>query len=322
MRRIFSRWLWMGAVATAVAAHAAPVRVVTTIFPLTDWTRAVGGDRALVTQLLPPGVEAHSFAPKPSDVFRVQKADVFVYLGPDMEPWAAGLLRAARRPERVDLEAGRNVERAKDEDHEEEEQEHEQGETEAEESNAEHHAHAHGETDPHIWLDPVLAQTIVRDIAEALAAADPEGADTYRRNAETYVGKLQALHEKIAEGLKNAKHREILYGGHFAFGYFARRYGLGHRSPYRGFSPNAAPTPRAIADLIRTLKDSGQTTIFHEELLDPSVARVIAEQTGARLVLLHGAHNLSKEDAERGDLTYISIMERNLQRLREGLGAP
>ena len=109
--------------------------VVTTIFPLYDWARAVGGDRVTVTQLLPPGVEAHSYAPKPSDVFGLNRADVFIYLGEDLEPWAEDLLRGAENPRLAVIEAGHGVAR---------DGEHEGGQD-----------HAHHGTDPHIWLDPL-----------------------------------------------------------------------------------------------------------------------------------------------------------------------
>ena len=72
--------------------------------------------------------------------------------------------------------------------------------------------------------------------------------------------------------------------------------------------------------LIKTIRSSGQTTLFHEELLDPKVGRAIAEETGVRLELLHGAHNLTREERERGDVTYLSIMEQNLAKLRAALG--
>lgn len=304
--------LTLATLLAAAAAAAAPVRVVTTIFPLTDWARAVGGDRAEVHQLLPPGVEAHSFAPRPSDLARIESADVFIYLGPDMEPWAQRLLRATSKASRVDVEAARGIERltacaeceAHDHDHDHD-----------------HDGPASAATDPHVWLDPVLAQRMVEAIADGLSRADPEGAETYRRNAAAYNERLKALHGRIESTLRNARHRTLLYGGHFAFGYFARRYGLEHRSPYRGFAPDAAPTPRAVAELIRTLRETGQKVIFHEELIEPRAARVIAEQTGARLLPLHGAHNLSREEAERGDVTYLSIMERNLENLAAGLEA-
>ncbi|MBU1694743.1 MAG: zinc ABC transporter substrate-binding protein [Verrucomicrobia bacterium] len=283
-----------------IARVDAQIQVVTTIFPLTDWARAVGGDRVTVRQLLPPGVEAHAFAPKPSDVLALNRADVFIYLGENMEPWAEDLLRGLDSHRLVVIKAGRDAMR--------------------EDENGEKHRHGHGDTDPHVWLDPVLAQAVVSSIAEGLAQADSEGREMYLARAAEYLASLQALHERIAAGLAHCRHRRILYGGHFAFGYFARRYELTHLSPYAGFSPSASPTPAQISALIRTIRASGQTTLFYEELLDPKVGRIIAEETGARLVMLHGAHNLSREEHARGDVTYLSIMEDNLSKLRVALG--
>ena len=110
----------------------------------------------------------------------------------------------------------------------------------------------------------------------------------------------------------------IIYGGHFAFGYFAKRYGLTHESPYPGFSPNAEPSPKAIAELISKMRASGQKYIYYEELIEPKVARIIAEETGATLELLHGAHNVSKKELKSG-ITFLDIMEDNLQKLKVGL---
>ncbi|MBS3984705.1 MAG: zinc ABC transporter substrate-binding protein [Selenomonadales bacterium] len=179
------------------------------------------------------------------------------------------------------------------------------------------HAHEHGQ-DPHIWLDPVFAQHMVDNIVAGLAQADPQNAAFYRENGEAYKVKLQALHEQFASFLATVENRTILYAGHFAFGHFARRYGLEHKSPYVGFSPNAEPTPRRIAELIENVRETGSQVIFHEELVEPRVARIIAEATGARMSLLHGAHNVSREELRAG-ATYLSIMEGNLARLREGL---
>jgi zinc transport system substrate-binding protein len=179
------------------AAAGGPIPVITTIFPLYDWARIVGGDRVAVSQLLPPGVEAHTFAPKPSDMLALSKARVFVYLGPDLEPWAADLAQGSDNPDLTTVEAGRGLARAGDE--------------------------GRGHTDPHLWLDPVLAASLVDAIAEGLAAADPDGRETYLANAASYRDALQRLHQEIESGLRTARHREILYGGHFAFGYFARR---------------------------------------------------------------------------------------------------
>ncbi|MBT9133307.1 MAG: High-affinity zinc uptake system binding-protein ZnuA [Firmicutes bacterium] len=179
------------------------------------------------------------------------------------------------------------------------------------------HKHAHGK-DPHIWLDPVFAKQMVDNIVAGLAQADPNNAAFYRQNGDAYKAKLQALHEQFASFLATIENRTILYAGHFAFGHFARRYSLEHKSPYVGFSPTAEPTPRRIAELIENVRKTGSQVIYHEALVEPRVARIISEATGARMLLLHGAHNVSRDDL-RGGATYLSIMEGNLARLREGL---
>jgi zinc transport system substrate-binding protein len=113
--------------------------------------------------------------------------------------------------------------------------------------------------------------------------------------------------------------RTIIYAGHFALGYMAKRYGLKLISPYKGFSPNSEPTPKRIAHLIKTMKEIGSKYVYHEELLEPRVAKVIAEQTGAKILLLHGAHNVSKKEIEDG-ITYLDIMKTNLDNLKTALG--
>lgn len=297
-----------GGTRAAPAATADRPVVVTTIFALYDWARVVGGDRVTVRSLLPPGVEAHSFAPRPADVLALNQTRVLIYLGADLEPWARHLVQGVDNPRLCVVEAGRDIARAS-----------ENGpHTEAEAALPD----AHGHTDPHIWLDPVLAQSIVAAIADGLARADPGGRAYYQERAAAYRSQLRALDERIRVALGHCRHRQILYAGHFAFGYFARRYHLTHQAPYAGFSPNAQPTPGQIAALIEAIRASGQTTLFHEELLDPKVGRTISDETGVRLALLHAAHNLSREDWMRGDVTYLSLMEGNLARLRAALDCP
>jgi zinc transport system substrate-binding protein len=291
------------------AAQGGKPVVVATIFPNYDFVRQVAGDRVELRLLLPPGVEAHSYEPSPSDMARIGKAAMFVFTGEHMEPWAVDLVKGAgsRKLVVVDTSAGITLARGHGEHKEHDEDE----ETEGHE----------GDLDPHIWLDPTLAAGMVSTIADALVRIDPAGEEVYRKNAEAYRAKLLDLDGRITAGLQGVKRRMIVYGGHFAFGYFARRYHLDYVSPYRGFSPDSEPTPAAVAELLRTLKSTGSTTIFFEELLEPRVARVLAESSGAKLVLLHGAHNLSREEMDSG-VTYLGIMEDNLQKLRVALGAP
>ncbi len=180
------------------------------------------------------------------------------------------------------------------------------------------HGHHHGGKDPHIWVDLAHAQQMVDTIAQSLAQKDPKNKNFYLKNAAAYNAKLAALDTRFHKTLSTCKHKTILYGGHFAFGYFAKRYGLSHESPYEGFAPNAEPSPKAIAELIEKVKDTGMKYIYHEELLDPKVARTVAQETGVKLELLHGAHNVSKRELKSG-LTYLDIMEANYDKLKVGL---
>ena len=90
-------------------------------------------------------------------------------------------------------------------------------------------------------------------------------------------------------------------------------------SPYVGFSPDAEQTPKRIADLIDTIESTKAKAIFFEELIDPRVATIISEEAGVEMLLLHGAHNISKDELT-GGITYIEIMKGNLERLKIGLG--
>jgi zinc transport system substrate-binding protein len=291
------------------AADSGKLQVTTTLFPLYDFSRQVGGDKVEVSLLLPPGVEAHSFEPKSGDIVRISKGDVFVYTGPFMEPWVGDVLAGVINKKLVVINASKGIQLAGEEGHDEEAGKHD--------ADKEEHHH-HGGMDPHIWVDPVLAQQIVLTIANGFAQKDSTNKEYYLANAKSYNEKLAALDAEIRQTLEGCKNKTILYGGHFAFGYFARRYGLQYLSPYAGFAPDAEPTPRKITEMIEKMKSLGSTYIFYEELLEPRVARVIAESTGAKLLLLHGAHNISREELEKG-VTYLDIMRGNLERLKLGL---
>jgi zinc transport system substrate-binding protein len=286
-------------------ADQSKLQVVTTLFPLYDFSRQIAGDKAQITLLLPPGVEPHSFEPRPGDIITINKADVFIYTGPFMEAWVQDVLGGVNSRKLLVIDASKGIQLSSEQGHE--------GEVSVNETE-----HNHGGMDPHIWVDPVLARQIVNTIAEGFAAQDPTNKDFYLARAKAYIEKLAALDTNIRQTLQPCKTKTILYGGHFAFGYFARRYGLDYISPYAGFSPDAEPTPRKITELIEKMKALNSKYIFYEELLEPRVARTIAESTGAKLLLLHGTHNISKEELE-GGAAYLEIMEGNLQRLKLAL---
>lgn len=282
------------------------LRVVATIFPVYEFARAVAGDKAGVTMLLPPGMEPHSFEPRPEDIVRVGRADLFIYTNRYMEPWAAKIVKGAGGGKLTVVDASQGAKFLKagnGEDHDG----HDDGE----------HGHEGEGMDPHLWLDFTNAQLMVDTIAAALAERDPANRAVYLANAAAYRAKLVDLDERYRAGLAACATRTVLHGGHFAFGYLASRYGLRYESAY-AVSADAEPTPAKLAKLVKQVRAEGLKHIYTEELLDPRTAETIARETGASILMLHGAHTVSKADLDRGG-TFISLMEKNLASLREGL---
>jgi zinc transport system substrate-binding protein len=282
------------------------VAVVTTLFPLYDFARNVGQDKADVTLLLPPGVEAHTFEPRPGDIVRINVADVFVYTGRFMEPWVDDLLKSIANKTLIVVDSSEGVRLIEGTD------QHEEDEAAAQ---ATHH---HGGLDPHIWLDFSNAQKMVDTICAAMVKKDPQNKDFYIKNAGAYKLKLDNLDQEYRGALASCKYRTIIHAGHFAFGYLAKRYNLTFLSAYKGFTPDAEPTPKNMSELIEKTRQSGVKYVYYEELISPKVAKTLAEETGVGLLPLNGAHNVSKEAMARGD-TFLSIMQRNLESLKKGL---
>ncbi len=281
------------------------LRVVTTLFPLYDFVRNVGGDGVELTLLLPPGVEPHSFEPRPEDVLKVARADIFVYTSMEMEPWAEKLASAvAKSGKPLKLEAGagaRYLDAVKGGDDD-------------------HHRHegAAGRTrDPHIWLDIRNAMLMVDNIAAALAKAAPAKREEFLANAAAYKKRLATLESRFKSGLAECKSRELIHGGHYAFAYLADCYQLKYISAF-GVSAESEPTPGKLMELVDTVRRHHVNYVFYEELLSPRIAQTIADETGAGLLKLHGIHNLTRAELD-GGASYLSLMEQNLANLGKGL---
>ncbi len=281
--------------------------IVTTLFPLYDFTRAIAGDRAEVILLLPPGVEPHSFEPKPEDIVKVSRADLFIFTNIYMEPWTKSFINslpAGNGTAIVDSSKGVTFIKAGPE--EEHEGEH-----------GEEGRHHHGGMDPHIWLDFANAQIMTDNICQAMIAKDPAGKEYYEARASAYKADLKKLDDEYRAALAACRKRVLLHGGHYAFGYLAKRYGLTYISA-AAVNADAEPTPARMAELIHLMRENGLRYVFSEELLSPRSAEAIAKETGATVLLLHGAHNVSKDDLAKG-VTFVSLMKKNLDNLRLGL---
>jgi len=274
------------------------LKIVATLLPQYDFARQIAGDKADVVLLLPPGTESHSFDPKPSDMLEINNADLFIYTGKDMEPWAESLIKGITNKNLAVVDCSENIELLQTDDADE---------------------HEHG-ADPHIWLDPVLAQKMVDKIMHVICVADPDNIEFYRQNAEDYRDKLKKLDDDIFNAIYNsdAKRKVIVFGGRFSYIYFLKHYNLDYITAYDSCSVNAEPSVARIAEVIDFIKKNDIPCIYYEELSDPKVAKSIAEETGVECLLFSTAHNVTKDELDSG-ITFLDIMYANLENLKKGL---
>jgi zinc transport system substrate-binding protein len=270
------------------AGGVARLRVVAGFYPLYEAARRVGDDRVQVTSLTPVGVEPHDLELSPAQVDEVQDADLVLYLGHGFQP---ALERAVRRTKgrALDLLASMPLTKAAD------------------------------ETDPHVWLDPVLMGRIVEQVQAAFAEVEPAGREGFVANGTAYRQELSDLDRQYLAGL-NGCARKLLVTSHEAFGYLARRYGLEQRA-VAGVSPEAEPAPGQLAELADLVRSTGTTTVFSEALVSPKVAETLAREAGVGTAVLDPVEGLSKDDQSSGK-TYVSVMRDNLAALRAALGCP
>ena len=264
--------------------------VVASFYPMYEFARQVAADRAQVISLVPPGVHGHDWEPTPQDVAQVRRARVFVYNGAGFEPWADKLIKEGAGPSTVVVAASAGLTVAR--------------------------TGADGGMDPHVWLDPVLAQSEVEAIRTALERGDPAGKAAYAANAAAYGAKLTALDARFDAGLRDCARREVVVS-HAAFGYLTRRYRL-EQIAVMGLAPQSEPSPAALAAIVRTARQRKVTAIFLEPLVSPRLAETLAREVGVRLLMLNPIEGVTRQEATEGT-GYLDLMARNLESLRTGL---
>ncbi len=272
-------------------------QVVASFYPLAWVTERVAGDDWTVTNLTTPGGEPHDLELSISATADLAEAALVVYLD-GFQPAVDDAVDT--NVEGATLDAADVVELRPV-------AEHEGGHTADD-------GHDHGDADPHFWLDPLLMADLTGAVADQLAELDPDDAATYRANAADLVADLETIDAAYAEGLADCQ-RDVVVVSHDAFGYLAR-YGL-HLEPIAGLSPDAEPTPAALAALADLIEDEGVTTVFSERLASPALAETLAADLGVETAVLDPLEGLTDE-TEGQD--YLSLMQDNLSALEEANG--
>lgn len=293
------------------AAQAEKLKVAASITPYGDFCRQIGGERVEVQILIPPGASPHTFEPSPGVLAGLRQAKVVVVNGADLEPWVTRFLRGLKPPKPLVVTATAGLDLIR-EVAGQAEKGHQHQEHKPDSHGKEKHAHDHGGVNPHVWLDPVLAQDICRRLAAAFIQADPAGQASYEQQLQSYLEKLANLHETIAATTAAFQIKEFI-SFHPSFTYFARRYGLKEVASIE-VAPGREPTPRAFQEILAAIKRYGIRVIFSEPQFSPRIAEVLAKEAGVSVLTLDPLGGRPPY----GD-SYIKLMEHNLATLRQAM---
>jgi zinc/manganese transport system substrate-binding protein len=342
-RRVLLRGVALVAAAFVLAVpasgHAADkLKVVASFSILGDIVANVGGDRIAVTTLVGPDGDAHVYEPSPSDASAVAGADLVVVNGLGFEGWLDRLIAASgyagpvvvasagvspramaeegdEHADEEHAEVGHEGEEHADEEHAGEE--HAEDDHAGDEHDADHAHHDHGDLDPHAWQDLANGRIYVNNIAAALSAADPAGAETYRANAAAYLAEIDALESWVKAELGGlSEESRTIVTSHDAFGYFAAAYGLRFVAPV-AFSTEAEPSAADVAALINQLKAEKIKAVFVENISNPRIVEQIGREAGAAVGGTLFSDALSQPGGPAD--TYLQMFRYNVGQLKGAL---
>lgn len=284
------------------------LQIVTTIFPVYDWTRNILGENptdAELTLLVDSGVDMHSFQPTTKDMIKIADCDVLVYVGGESDAWVEDALREAVNEDMIAVNLmdalGSNLR----------EEEAVYGAEEEEDPGY----------DEHVWLSPGAAMTLCEAIEEAIAAADKANAETYQANLEAYEKEIAALDQKYREMVDAAPIKTLLFGDRFPFLYLTKEYGLDYYAAFDGCAAETEASFETIQFLARKLDELGLPAVCTIEGSDQKIAQTIISNTrsgGQKIVTLDSMQSVTAEDAKAG-VSWLSVMEKNLGVFKEAL---
>ena len=281
-------------VTTEVATE--KIQIVAGFYPLAYAAEGVAGDLAEVVSLAGPGVEPHDLELTPGDVAKINDADLVVYI-PEFIPALDAVVKTLDQSKVINATQGITLISGDSHSHE------------GEEAHSEEEGHSdESATDPHIWLNPSNMVLIGNSIAKALSALTSDSA--IDENRSSFENGLNALATDYTAKLANCSIKALVVS-HEAFGYIANAYGF-EQVGISGLSPEAEPSPARLAEVAKIAKAENATTIYYESLVDPKVAKTLADE------LIITAEMLDPLESPPASGDYLSVMQQNLDTLVKG----
>ncbi len=273
------------------------IDVVTTFYPVYEFTKGVLGDEANVSMLIKAGTEPHDFEPSTKNIASISDADAFVYMDDNMETWVNDLNKSIDTKKISMVKATGDMllmaGGEEDEDHD--------------------HEDHHHDYDPHVWLSPYRAIKVVENIRDQFLAQFPDKKEAITKNAAAYIEKLQELDTEYQQALSSAKQKSFVTQ-HAAFSYLALDYGLNQIS-ITGVSAESEPSAKRLASLTKYIKKYDIKYIYFEENASSKVAKTLADEAGVKTSVLNPLESLTNKQIKAGE-NYFSVMRANLKALQ------
>ncbi len=307
MKKIFTSILFVLMLGlTACSSNPAPkeddgkIKVVSSFTIVTDMAEQIGGDLVDVYNLVPTGTDPHEYEPKPDDIKAATDADVLFYNGMNLEGGKAGwflkMVDSVNQKEENVFDLNKGIEPKYLVD--------EQGRDE--------------EINPHSYLDPKVGIKMTENLRDALIQIDPENKDTYEKNTEEYLNRLNEIDKKYIEDINSIpEERRILVTSERAFQYMTESYGLKEAYVWE-IDTEELGTTEQIKTLINFLKKEKPPVLFMESNVDPKPLETVSNETG---IPIYKEAIYSDEIGKKGDVvdTYIKLLEHNIRIIEDGL---
>jgi len=289
---------------SAISGLAEKLPVVTSIYPIADMVQQVGGEHVDVTFVLPAGASPHTFEPKPSLVKTFYSARIFFMIGAGLEFWANKFIKLAG-PDLMNVVLSEGVDLIVSTGHDHGNHSHKKDATVLENDQT--------IANPHIWLDPVIAKSMVDQITAALCKVDSRHLTYYHQRSQHYLNELDKLDHLITATTARFKNKKYV-AFHASLDYFARRYGLEPAGVIEA-APGRNPTPLQIKTIVSTIKQYHIRAVFAEPQFNARAAEVIAKEANVKVLLLDPLGGPKKPYGN----TYVDLMTHNLSILKEAM---
>ena len=289
------------------------ISVVTTIFPEYDWVKEItrGNENVDITFLLSKGVDLHSFQPSAEDMIKISSCDMFIYVGGESDSWVNDALKGAVNKEMKVIKLMDILGDCLKEEEFKEGMQKEEQEEDTEEI----------EYDEHVWLSIKNSEKFCDEIAKGLSEIDPENSSNYDNNVKKYISKLDALDKEYEKTVDEAAKKSIIFADRFPFRYMTDDYGLDYYAAFVGCSAESEASFGTITFLSGKVDELDADIILQSESADGKIAQTVIANTvdkDQQVLTMDAMQSTTVKDIENG-ATYFSIMESNLQVLKQAL---